>query len=218
MYVEPELVPEPVRHARVPPPLQGDEVDVGEPPRRDADGGGGDRETGEAPLPWRQRQQAAEEVGEDGEQVVPKREELAARRRLSAEPALGEQPVQDDESGVDECQPVGPERHGQRARRPQPNGERDEEQRVLPRRDDVERAACHAPLREKRHRKVVQRQTDDERDERESRQPLGEPAAHAIATSVRPRLTIRTGPGKSSRKPAGPSRWFSFAQPFPARS
>ena len=39
-----------------------------------------------------------------------------------------------------------------------------------------------------------------------------------IATSVRPRLTVRTAPGKRARNSLVPSRWFSRAHPRRVRS
>ena len=65
-----------------------------------------------------------------------------------------------------------------------------------------------------RHDEVVERETDGEREQR----PPAEACSHVIATNVRPRFTIRTGPGKSARSSPGPSRWFSFAHERPARS
>ena len=57
---------------------------------RDAD----EREREPAPGTRRENEQAAEEVGGDGDQVVPRGEELAALRRRAVEPALRQQPVE----------------------------------------------------------------------------------------------------------------------------
>ena len=146
---------------------------------------------------------------------MAEREELPARGRLAVEPALRQQPVDDDDRRVREREPVGPERERQRARADQRDGERAQQQHVLPGGDDVERGAAHADASQSsRHDEVVEREPDDEDDERDP----GEALAHVIATSVMPRLTIRTGPGKSARRSPLPSRWFSLAQPLPARS
>ena len=71
-----------------------------------------------------------------------------------------------------------------------------------------------SPEPQLRHHQVVRRETDDEDRERDP----GQAIAHVIATSVRPRLTTRTGTGKRPRRSPLPSRWFSRAQPLPVRS
>ena len=47
--------------------------------------------------------------------------------------------------------------------------ERDEEKHLLPRRDDIERRPAHAEIPELGHRRVVEREADDEHDERHAR-------------------------------------------------
>ena len=94
--------------------------------------------------------------------MVPGGEELAALRRLAVEPALRQQPVEEDERRVDEREPVGPEPERQRARAEDRDGERGREQHVLPGGDDVERGAADAGVPELRHDEVVEREPDDE--------------------------------------------------------
>ena len=146
--------------------------------------------------------------------LVPQGVQLAPRGRLAVEPALRHEPVGDDDHAVGEGEPVGPEEVGERARDREGGDEGDEEQRLLPRGDDVQRGVAHAGLPEEGHREVVQRQPDDEDEQRDAREPGG----HVLATSVSPRFEIRTGTGKRPRRSAGPSRWFSRAHDLPARS
>ena len=167
-----------------------------------------------APLRRREDEQAAEEVGAHGQQVVTERVELAAGRRLTAEPRLGQQPPHHDDARVREGEPVGPVIERDASGAPQRHRERGDEQHVLPGGEDVERRAAHAGVPGQRHDEVVHGQPH-----REHEQPHpGEAGAHAIATSVMPRLTMRTGPGNSPRRSREPSRWFSFAHGRRARS
>ena len=145
---------------------------------------------------------------------MPERVELSTRRRLAAEPGLRQQPVDDDHDAVGERQPVGPEQPRDGAHGGERRDERDQQQHVLPRRGDGERRVAHSRLPEERHRQVVEREPHDEDEQRDP----GQAIAHVVATSVMPRFEMRTGTGKSARSSAVPSRWFSFAQGFPARS
>ncbi len=145
---------------------------------------------------------------------MPGGEELATLGGRPVQPALRHEPVEEHDHGVGEGEPVGPGPYRQRSGAEDRDGEGSGEQHVLPCGDDVERGAAKAHVPQLRHHEVVDGEPDDEHGERDARQPL----AHVIATSVRPRLTIRTGPGNSPRRSPLPSRWFSRAQPLPVRS
>ena len=182
-------------NAGVAPRLERHGVDVDQPP-----GGKGGRKADECepePAPPRpfEHDEPAEDVGREREEVVAKRVELSARRRLAVEPRLREQPVGDDDCSVREGQPVGPEqpRHGSRGGEREHNRKR--EQDVLPGGDRVERRVADPRLPEERHREVVEREPDG-KDEQRSTWP---DAGHVVATSVRPRLSIRTATGNSDR-------------------
>ena len=146
--------------------------------------------------------------------MVTERVELALGRRAAVEPRLGQQPVEDDQPAVRKREPVGPDELRQRARRPDRGDEGDDQHDLLPRGRDVERGVADTRLPEERHREVVEREPDDEDEQRHA----GKAGGHVVATSVMPRLWTRTGTGNSARRSAGPSRWFSFAQGFPTRS
>ena len=144
---EPELLLEPARHARVAPPLQRHEVDVGEAPERERR----PRRRRAASESRRQatgveHEQPAEEVRGDRDQVVARGEELAALRRLAVEPALREEPVEEDERRVDEREPVGPGLDRQRARAEERDA-RARRRAARPSRRRRRRARCRARLR-----------------------------------------------------------------------
>ena len=140
--------------------------------------------------------------------------ELTAVGRGAVEPALRQEPVEQHERGVRERKPVGPEPERHRPRGEERHREGGGEQHVLPGGDDVERRTADAGIPQLRHHQVVRREPDDQDGERDP----GEALAHVIATSVRPRLTMRTGPGKRLRRSPLPSRWFSRAHSLPVRS
>ena len=213
--VEPELLAEPARHAGVAPGLQRDGVDVDEPPGRDDTRDAEDRPTEAAPVGMAERDPAAEEVGGNGDQIVAEAEEHAARGRLAAEPVLRDHGVEEDERRVDEREPIG-RRRLERDPAPPPDdrAEREREQHLLPGGDDVEREVADAEIPEPGHREVVERAA--------RRRTRGAPTLgfgqSTIATSVRPRLTIRASGGKRPRSAPGPSRQFCFAHGLRARS
>jgi hypothetical protein len=110
---------------------------------------------------------------------VPDAVEDPARRGVAAEPVLRDQRVDDDERRVGDCEPVGRGRlEGDPAPAPDDRGERGCQQHFLPGRDGVEREIAEADLPELRHDEVVQRQRDDERDQR--------PAWKAVSQRRRP--------------------------------
>ena len=101
--------------------------------------------------------------------------------------------------------------------------ERDQhEQRLLPRRDDVERGAAHAGLPQLGHHEVVQREADDEARAGPDRavpcRHSDSPSRGPAATSVIPRLTIRTGYGKSAASSRGPSGSSTSSKPRARKS
>ena len=210
---EPELLGEPVGDTGVAPPVERDEVHVDEPPGREADADADERQADPAPPGAVEHDESAEDVRAERQEVVAQRVELASPRRVAAEPGLGCDGVHDDEPAVGERETVGPEEL-----RDRPCGEREhergEQQDVLPGGHCVEGGVTDARLPEERHREVVQHEPDDEDEQRDT----GETRGHAIATSVRPRLRISTGPGKSALRSDGPSNRFSRAHDFPARS
>ena len=123
------------------------------------------RHCGAARTSRRPRKYAA-----DGQQVVAQRVELAARRRLSAEPGLRQQPPDDDDARVGQGEPVGPVVERDPSRAPQRRCQRGDEQHVLPRGDDVERGAADACVPGERHDEVVRGQPDREREQRDPRE------------------------------------------------
>ena len=110
---ETELVPKPPGHARVAPPLQRDGVDVDQAPQREQDRGAGKREGDAPPRRRGEHEQAAEEIGGNGQQVVPGRKQLPSRCRAAVEPRLRQEPVEEHEARKRECQPIGPQRGGE---------------------------------------------------------------------------------------------------------
>ena len=125
---------------------------------------------------------------------MPGGEELATLRRGPVQPALGQEPVERRRAPRRaSASRSAQSRTGSGPRTEDRDGERGGEQHVLPGGDDVERGAADADVPQLRHDEVVDREPDDEDGERDARQAA---LAHVIATSVRPRLTIRTGPGK----------------------
>ena len=108
--LEPELLPEPAGHTRVAPGLQGDGVDVDQPPRRDDGGDAEDQPAGDPAIAGREGDAAAEEVAGDRGQVVPDPVEDPARGGVAAEPVLRDQRVEDDDRRVREREPVDPVR------------------------------------------------------------------------------------------------------------
>ena len=93
---------------------------------------------------------------------MTKREQLSARRRLAAEHVLRDRPVHDDHRGVGHREDVGRLDRREVPHVPRDDDERDEEQRLLPGRDHVERRSPHAEVPQLRHRGVVQDEPDDE--------------------------------------------------------
>ena len=186
-----------------------------EPPGRDERSGDENRQAEPPPLLRSERQPAAEEVRGHRGQVVPQPVEDAARGRVAAEPVLRDERVEHDERRVGEREVVRRRRlERDSALAPHDCPEREREQHLLPGRDDVERQVADAEVPELGHHEVVQRQKRGERVQRPARQPFRQ----VIATSVRPRLTIRASGGKSCCRSPTPSRWFSFAHGFRTRS
>ncbi len=120
-------------------------------------------------------QAASEEVRGDGRQVVARREDDPARGGVSAEYVLGDQPVEHDEARIGEGEIVHRGRlERQAALPPDEQAERDRQQHLLPRRDDVQRGAPDTEIPEAGHGQVVQRQQDDERVEGVPGKPLSQ--------------------------------------------
>ena len=110
--------------------------------------------------------------------------ELATCRRLSVEPRLRHEPVDEHDDAVGKGQSVGPQQARNRASSNERSDDGGREQRVLPRGSGVEGRVAHACLPEERHREVVEREPDEEREQRDAREGSG----HVVATSVMPRL------------------------------
>ena len=127
---------------------------------------------------------------------MAKRVELATSRRLAVEPRLRQQPGRRRRSRRRRARAGRPRGGGGSSRPRRGCGERDEEEDVLPRGDDVERRAAHARVPERRHREVVEDEPDGEDDECQPCEAHG----HVEATSVNQRLSMRTGPGNSDRR------------------
>ena len=181
---EAELLREPVGHAGVPPPLERHEVDVDQPPGREPAAHCDDRQPDPAPPDPVERDEPPERVGAERKQVVAERVQLALGRRAAVEPRLGQQPVEDDQRAVRKREPVGPDELRQRPHRPDRGDEGDDQHDLLPRGRDVERGVADPRLPEERHREVVEREPDDEDDQRHP----GKAGGHVVATSVMPRL------------------------------
>ncbi len=115
---------------------------------------------------------------------MTQRKELAARRRFAPEPALRQKPVDHDERRIGEREPVGPEAKRHRSRCEECDDQRDPEDNVLPGRDDVKGGSVDTGAEEQRHHKVVEHEPACEHEQCDPGQAL----AHAIATSVIPRL------------------------------
>ena len=141
----------------------------------------GDREQrpGEpAQIVATQHERAPEEVRADRDDVVAEAECDGAVPGLAAERRLRDERVDDDERGEREREHVDDaERNGSRRVTPCIGADpeqRDREQDLLPRGDRRERAAAHAGLVERRHDGVVQREADDEEEERDRGAPPDE--------------------------------------------
>src|SRR5947208_3041904 len=132
--------------------------------------------------------------------VVARADDDAAMRRMPAEPALRQQRPDDDDGRVRERGDVAPTPPERPPRAEPDDGERQREERLLPRGDDIQRATAHAGVPELRHHEVMQREPHDEHVE----DPDGPPHTGPTATSVRPRLSTRTGYGKSAANSFGP--------------
>ncbi len=191
MVVETELVGEPARGLA--PPPQRDEVDVEQPVDRNAAGGREHRPAEAATLLARQLEAAAEEVGEDRQQVVARAVEHTLVRGAAAEHRLRDQAVDDDERREREREPIDPQQlQRPAATGPEHNGERADEQHVLPGGDRRQPRPVHARAVELRHDQVVQREPDDQYVQRPDRPPADEAHRGPTAISVIPLLSTRT--------------------------
>src|SRR5205823_5003594 len=175
--------------------------DVDESEHRETRRGREDRRADAAELRLGERETAAEEVGGDRDQVVARADDDAAMRGLPAEPALRQQRPDGDDSRVRERSDVAPAPPKRPPRAEPDDRERQREERLLPRGDGVQRPGAHARVPELRHHQVVQREPHHEHVEGPDRPPHAGPTA----TSVRPRLSTRTGYGKSAARSFGPS-------------
>ncbi len=189
--MKPSCSREPARGAGVAPPGERDRVDVDQAERGDERGRGEDRRPDPPEVTLRHRESPAEEVGGNRKQIVTHAQNDAAMRGTSVEPVLRDHAPDENDGAVGEREPIDEGRvEAQREASPTKNEDEAEcEQELLPRRDDVERATADAGRPELGHREVVQRQADDEDLEDPDRAPHAGPTA----TSVIPRLTIRTG-------------------------
>ncbi len=172
LVVQSELLAVPAGNAGLAPGLELDERQVDETDDRDPGRDERDDRSDAAPVAPPDGRQPAERVAGDRQEVVPEREELPARRRLAAEPVLRDHRVQDDDERVAHREHV--RRHGAptTAHLHGDDDERDEEQRLLPGGDGVQRSAANAELPELREERVVEREPDEQRGEREPREPL----------------------------------------------
>ena len=201
--LEPELVGEPASGPRArAPPRQRDRVDVDDAERGHPAGGRDDGGVDAAALPLPQIEAAAEQVAGDREQVLAHAQDDAAMGRRPSEQVLGQEPVHDHAGPVGQRQPVEEERpEASRAVPDEDDREPQRQQRLLPGGDDLERGAPQALLPEQRHDQVVECQPHHERVQEpdgvdppgQPDDPGGRPHSGPTATSVRPRLTIRTG-------------------------
>jgi hypothetical protein len=103
--------------------------------------------------------------------MVAEREELPASGRLAAEDVLRNQPVQADDCRVARGEHVCGLDGRKTAHVPRDHEQRDEDERLLPRGDDVERRSAHAEVPQLRHRRVVDDQSDDQNACRDPDEP-----------------------------------------------
>ncbi len=171
LVVETELLAVPPRHAGVPPCLERDEREVGEPDDRDDDRRQRDEPADPAAFLPGEGGETAEPVRRDREQVMPKREQLAPSRRLAAENVLRDREVDDDHDRVGDREDVRGLDGREVTHVPRDHQEGDEEKRLLPGRDDVERRPANPEVPELRHDGVVEHEPDDEERDRDPGEP-----------------------------------------------
>ena len=167
LVIEPELLPVPPRNAGVAPRLQGDEGEVGQPDDRDDDRRQRDQPSDPASFLPGDRSEPAEHVRRNWKEVVPEGEQLSARRGPAPEHVLRNGPVDEDHRGVGCGEDVGRPERREAAHLPRHHDEGNQEQRLLPRRDDVEGRAANAEIPQLRHHDVVQDQPNDEDSDRD---------------------------------------------------
>ena len=120
-------------------------------------------------MPWLtpgKPEEPPERVAADGQQVVAHGEQDPVRRRVPAQPALREECVHEEAGRVGTREDVRGRDRGQPPHLPRDDEEGEKEQDFLPGRDDVERPPANTGVPELRHDDVVEREPDDERDER----------------------------------------------------
>ena len=98
--------------------------------------------------------------------MVAKREQPALRGRGAVEPGLRQDRVDDHDRGVEKSEDIRGGDRRKPAYLPGEDEEREQQERLLPRRHDVERPPSNAEIPELGHRGVVQREPDDEDEER----------------------------------------------------
>ncbi len=146
LVVEPELLAVPTGDAGVAPRLQRDEREVGESDHRHDDRRHRDQAADPAALLPRESGQPAERIRGDGKEVMTKCEQLPARGRLAAEHVLRDRPVHDDHRGVGHREHVGRLDRREVPRVPRDEDERNEEERLLPGGDHIERRSPYAEV------------------------------------------------------------------------
>jgi hypothetical protein len=103
---------------------------------------------------------------------MTEREELAAPGRVSVEPALRHDRIQEYGGRIGGGEHVHGRDSEAAAEAPAEDDHGDDEQHVLPGREDVEPVPADAEVPELGHRRVVQREPHDQRDERDPTEPL----------------------------------------------
>ena len=99
---------------------------------------------------------------------MSKREQLAPRRRLASEDVLGDREVDDDDDRIGEGEDVCRPNRGKAPDVPGDEEEGDEEERLLPRGDDVQRRPADAEVPQLGHDGVVEDEPDDEHGDRDT--------------------------------------------------
>ena len=105
--------------------------------------------------------------------MVTEREQLSARGRLAAENVLRDEPVDGDDDGVARREDIRGRDCRLAAHVPGDDEQRDEKDRLLPRRGDVEPRSAHAELPQLRHGDVVQGEPHDQDADRDRYEATG---------------------------------------------